>query len=130
MSEYKPNLEYCVETLKEVLDVLENPDTMSESTDVESEIHRIVTRCLNRPIETHYVVFEDGETWISESGAYVVPARFITSYIAEDLDNSDGKVFKNDIPRISVEMLIDALERAGLWDAIVDEAAKQGRVEK
>jgi len=126
MSEYKPKHEYCVETLKEVLGVLEHLDPLSESTDVEREVHRIVTRCLSEPVQTHYVVLEDGETWTTESGAYIVPARFITPDMASKLGDNDGKVFKNDIPRISVEMLIGALERAGMWDTIVDEIDLSG----
>lgn len=78
-------------------------------------------------VRNHYVVLDDDETWTIESGAFVVPSVFITPEVLEDLEHGDSKAFKNDIPRISVEMLIDKLERAGLWNTIVDELIEEGK---
>jgi len=80
--------------------------------------------------ESHYVVFEDGETWTSEYSAFIVPSRFISSEMAAAIADNETKVFKNKTPRISVEMLIDTLERAGLWDTIVDELIEEEREEE
>ena len=65
-----------------------------------------------------YIVLDDDETW--STGAYVIPEEILTAEQAERLEESDDKVFKNDdVPRISIDTMVEMLKGAGLWKGIL-----------
>lgn len=115
----KPTQEACVNLLQILQDNLCNisPD---ELTTFETQSLQQINLLLeekdeeNDEVKSHYIVFEDGETWITEHGAYVVPREFLTPQDVEDLEAGD-KVLKSKIPRISVAAMISAMEDTGMW---------------
>ena len=121
----KPTQEACINLLEILQDNLCNisPD---ELTPFEGQSLQQINLLLRDKDEdeakvmSNYVVFEDGETWISEHGAYVVPRQFLTPQDVEDLEAGD-KVLKSKIPRISVAAMISAMESTGIWKDLVKE---------
>ena len=64
-----------------------------------------------------YIVLDDDETW--SSAAYVIPEEFLTDEQKALVSESDSKVFKSDIPRISVHTLVRIIEDAGRWSLAI-----------
>lgn len=128
----KPTQEACVNLLQILQDNLCNisPD---ELTTFETQSLQQINLLLEEKedeadaeVKSHYVVFEDGETWMTENGAYVVPREFLTPQDVEDLEAGD-KVLKSKIPRISVAAMIDAMESTGMWKGFLKELSAESK---
>lgn len=66
-----------------------------------------------------YVVLDDDETWSMDG--YIVLDASLTQGQRDDLRAGD-KVFKYEgVPFISIDELIEMLDKAGLWERIVEE---------